>query len=209
MNRSLACRTRAAVIALAAMAAPASVGATPTGSGALVPLGGASASPAPQDLTTAISVSIIPPLFTSGPGQGDMSGIGAGTPVSLSATSWSVTPAGSIVAIAPFTVILGSDTFTFDQQDVTVNTHTGSGGSEHATLAIGFLGSVSGTVTPNPDTASATFTWNQTGGAGGAISWAGTLSHPQQFFSPVPEPSGIAVLGVSLATLGLVRRRRA
>lgn len=210
MTHSLSYWTRLAAIAGAVLALPATVSATPTGSIALSAPSGGNADPV-QDLATATSVSISTdpiPIYT-GHGTGDMSGVVAGNIADFSNLTWNVTKTGILGSITPFTITVGPGTFTFDEQKVTADTHSGIGAAESATLSMTFLGNVSGSVTPDPDTASATLTWNQTGGPGAAISWEGTLAHPQQLVNPVPEPGGIAVLRVSLATLGLVRRRRA
>jgi hypothetical protein len=206
MARSLSYWTRGAAVATAVLAAPAIASATPTGSAALVTLLGASAAPAPQDLTTANSVGVSLPVYISGPGQGDLSGISG--QAAFSASTWNVTSTGLLDPITPFTVIVGTDTCTFGEQEVTTNSHIGTGAAESSVLSITFIGNVTGRVTPNPDTASATFTWNQTGGSGAALSWEGTLAHPSQFV-PAPEPGSVAILGASLAMFGLIRRRRA
>ncbi len=206
MALSLSSWTRGAAIAAAVLAPPAIASATPTGSTALVTLLGASAVPAPQDLTTATSVGVSLPVYISGLGQGDLSGISG--QAAFSASTWNVTSTGLLDPITPFTVIVGKDTFSFGEQEVTTNSHIGTGAAESSVLSITFIGNVTGLVTPNPDTASATFTWNQTGGSGAALSWEGTLAHPSQFI-PAPEPGSIAVLGASLAMFGLIRRRRA
>lgn len=48
--------------------------------------------------------------------------------------------------------------------------------------------------------------FSQVGGAGTAISYSGTLTTT---FTPIPEPISLAVLGVGLLGLGLVRYRQA
>ena len=180
--------------------------ATPTGSIGFSAIGGASADN--SNLQAATTVTITNPFVTAGSGQGDLSGIIANTPVSISDTTYAVTALGALTPITAFTLEVAGNTFTFDEQEVTVNQSTGSGGTEHGTLTIAFIGSVTGPdITSGTDTASATYTFNQTG-IGGAISFAGTAAHPAQPIT-VPEPMSMAALGVGLLGLGFVRRRSA
>lgn len=175
--------------------------ATPTGSIGFSAIGGASADS--TNLNTATTVTITNPFVTAGSGQGDLSGIAANTPVTISDTTYTVTALGALTPITAFTLDVAGNTFTFDEQEVTVNQTSGS--PAHATLTIAFIGSVTGPdITGGTDTASATYTFNQTG-VGGAISFAGTAAHPAQPVT-VPEPMGLAALGVGLLGLGFVRR---
>jgi len=181
-----------AVAALAVTGGASLAGATPVGSIGYTALGGASADT--TDLATATSVSIAGAFETTGPGQGDLSVIAPGTPLTITPTTFSVTPLDTPEATS-LTLDVHGDVFTFDEQEVTVHHSTGSGPDEHSTLTIDFTGSVTGPdITSTTDTASATFTFDQTGGAGSTISFAGTAAHPA-----VP----IGLLG-----LGLTRRRR-
>lgn len=92
-----------------------------------------------------------------------------------------ITPLDVLTPITSFTLTVDGNTFTFDEQEVTVNHHTGVGPGEHASLTIAFIGSVTGPdITSGTDSASATYTFDQTGGAGAAISFAGTVAHPAQ-----------------------------
>ena len=178
-------------------------GATPTGSIGYIASGGASADT--SDLATATSVSVVAPFVTAGPGQGDLSGIPSGTSMTISPTSFAVTPVGAPEA-STLSLDIDGNLFVFTEQEVTVNSTTGSGASQSSTLAFAFTGSVTGPdITGGTDTASATISFNQTGGSGATIGFSGTAAHPSQVH--IPEPAGLAVVGLGLLSLGFMRRR--
>lgn len=200
----------AAVIAMAALAlisAPNLAGATIAGSIGITALGTSTATP---DVATATTVSIGSPFFTQGAGTGDLSGIPPGTPLSISATTYTVGPLGSLLSITPFTVsaTAGGDTytFTFSQQQTTVQSHTGSGSGMHSTLTLAFVGTLADSNHTIKDTASGTFTFNQTGGSAAAVGFGATAAHPAQTIT-TPEPAAIAILGIGLLGLATIRRR--
>lgn len=197
-----------AAVALAALAAPTVAGATVTGSIGITATGTTTANP---DVASAASVTIGSPFFTQGTGTGDLSVIPGGTPLSISATTYTVGPLGLLQSIAPFTVSAsaGGDTFTFtfSQQATTVKSHSGSGPNEHATLTLAFVGTLTDANNTINDTASGTFTFNQTGGATAAVGFGATAAHPAQPIITTPEPAAVAILGVGLLGLATLRRR--
>ena len=68
-------------------------------------------------------------------------------------------------------------------------------------------GSYTGTLSPNPAPASFTVSFTQTPAGTGAISDSSTLSIPP-VPSGVPEPSSIVLVGLGLASVGVVARRK-
>jgi len=69
-------------------------------------------------------------------------------------------------------------------------------------------GSFTGATTPNPAPASFTISFTQTPANTGSISDSATLSIPPTP-SNVPEPSSIVLVGLGLASIGAVARRKA
>jgi len=68
-------------------------------------------------------------------------------------------------------------------------------------------GSYTGTLTPDPAPASFTISFTQTPAGSGAISDSSTLSIPPAP-SGVPEPSSIVLVGLGIASVGAVARRK-
>ena len=98
-------------------------------------------------------------------------------------------------------------TFTFDQQEVTVNHATDLGTpAEHNTLSIAFVGDLTGPSIPSGENGFGNLHVGSDGRGRADISWSGTAAYPAAI-PTVPEPMTIATLGVGLLGLGLVRRR--
>src|SRR6185437_6900380 len=104
-----------AALALIITGSASMAGATPTGSIGYIAAGGASADT--TDLATATSVSVVAPFETAGAGQGDLSGIPSGTLMTISPTSFAVTPVGAPEA-STLSLDIGGNIFTFTEQEV-------------------------------------------------------------------------------------------
>lgn len=132
----------------------------------------------------------------SGTGTGDFSPITSGALVELSAIT--ATAGSAITFSSAFGSFVG-----------TVKTYSASSSSLSSILSLYSVG----TFTPTgklasyaPGAASLTFTFNQTGGAGSAISGSYTLASPP---SGVPEPAtwGMMIAGAGMAGAAVRRRR--
>jgi hypothetical protein len=60
----------------------------------------------------------------------------------------------------------------------------------------------------NPGSASLSLSFNQTGGATGAVAYSGTFATPPQPGSGIPEPTTMAMLGSALVALGVAGRKK-
>lgn len=132
----------------------------------------------------------------SGTGTGDLGGITAGTPVSVS----------TILATVGQTITLNSTFGSFTGKISTVNAASSALSSVVALYTLGTFTPSASLPGFSAGAASLTFTFNQTGPAGSAVSGSYTLASPP---SGVPEPAawGMLIAGAGMAGAAVRRRR--